>query len=159
MLPVRVLYSILLLVGSLPCRNPKCETRKNVPAIHTWHVWVHPQLSSSLLSVAGKHYLVNPGLWTKRRHGRVFKGRLKKLTASPSLKLGGAMEEISGKCRVLCWQKPQCQFFFTTRFRWKHWFWAIFPVLKKIWAGNYLSEWEWELSEWEWVDHNRQRTQ
>ena len=34
-LPVRVLYSILLLlVGSLPCRNPKCETPKNVHAIH-----------------------------------------------------------------------------------------------------------------------------
>ena len=43
-------------------------------------MWVHPQLSSSLLSVAGKHYLVNPGLWTKRRHGRVFKfqGSIKK---------------------------------------------------------------------------------
>ena len=38
------------------------------------------QLSSSLLSVAGKHYLVNPGLWTKRRHGRVFsfQGSIKK---------------------------------------------------------------------------------
>ena len=24
-------------------------------------------------AVAGKHYLVNPGLWTKRRHSRVFK--------------------------------------------------------------------------------------
>ena len=35
--PFRVLYSssiILLLVGSLPCRNPKCETPKNVPAIY-----------------------------------------------------------------------------------------------------------------------------
>ena len=48
-----------------------------------WHVWVHPQLSSSLLSVAGKHYLVNPGLWTKRRHGHVFKGRLKKIGSKP----------------------------------------------------------------------------
>ena len=46
-------------------------------------VWVHPQLSSSLLSVAGKHYLVNPGLWTKRRHGHVFKGRLKKTHRIP----------------------------------------------------------------------------
>jgi hypothetical protein len=28
------LQCVLLLVGSLPCRNPKCETLKNVPAIH-----------------------------------------------------------------------------------------------------------------------------
>ena len=39
-LPVRVLYSILLLVGSLPCRNPKCATRKNVPAIYIHDMWV-----------------------------------------------------------------------------------------------------------------------
>ena len=59
-LPVRVLYSsagtsILLLVGSLPCRNPKCATRKNVPAIyhiHTWHVGY---------SLAGVQVLVRKG--------------------------------------------------------------------------------------------------
>jgi hypothetical protein len=55
--PFRVLYSILLLlVGSLPCRNPKCATRKNVPAIHTWHVGY--SLASEL---AGVQVLVRKG--------------------------------------------------------------------------------------------------
>ena len=46
-LPVRVLYSILLLVGSLPCRNPKCATRKNVPAIYIHDMWVTRSRASS----------------------------------------------------------------------------------------------------------------
>jgi hypothetical protein len=41
----------------------------------------------------------------------------KKLTTCPSLKLRGAMEKISGKCRGPCRSNPQGQFFFTTRFR------------------------------------------
>jgi hypothetical protein len=49
------------------------------------------------------------------------------------------MEEISGKCRVLCWQKPQGQFFLNA-VSVKTLILGHFSSFKKIWAGNYVSE-------------------
>ena len=73
-LPVRVLYSILLLVGSLPCRNPKWATRKNVPAIYPWHVGY--SLASEL---AGVQVLVRKG-----RLKKIGPNRLRDFLRPPS---------------------------------------------------------------------------
>jgi hypothetical protein len=68
---------LLLLVGSSPCRNPKCATRKNVPAIYmtcgSTHTTVFLPIICCWQTLFGKIWVMD-----QRRHGRVFKGRLKK---------------------------------------------------------------------------------
>ena len=77
---------LLLLVGSLPCRNPKCETPKNVPVLLVYMTCVGPPTTVFLPIICCWQTLFGKSWVMDQTTSRsCFQGSIKKNSSHPPL--------------------------------------------------------------------------